>query len=216
MTSAEQPAAVRAARAVEEAGGLDGTVNLLGDAFDALVGRRPALTATLQGTQLGHSLHPLLTDLPIGLWTASAALDLVGGPSSRAAADRLLGLGLLAVAPTALSGWADWSASGTRVRRVGVVGGDDARRGEGLGLGHRATVAAAPMSRTDPSRPGRASRRPQRRPRHALLGGVAGGHGTARGRPEPVDHVAAEVPAAGDDEVRHHRHRDAGTAVPRP
>ncbi|OJV80828.1 MAG: hypothetical protein BGO37_14905 [Cellulomonas sp. 73-92] len=121
MTSAEQPAAVRAARAVEEAGGLDGTVNLLGDAFDALVGRRPALTATLQGTQLGHSLHPLLTDLPIGLWTASAALDLVGGPSSRAAADRLLGLGLLAVAPTALSGWADWSASGTRVRRVGVV-----------------------------------------------------------------------------------------------
>lgn len=121
MTSAELPAAVRAARAVEEAGGLDGTVNLLGDAFDALVGRRPALTATLQGRQLGHSLHPLLTDLPIGLWTASAALDLVGGPSSRAAADRLLGLGLLAVAPTALSGWADWSASGTRVRRVGVV-----------------------------------------------------------------------------------------------
>ncbi len=121
MTPEEQPAAVRAARVLESSSGLDGAVAVIGDAFDALLGRRPALTAALQGAQLGHSLHPLLTDLPIGLWTASATLDLVGGGRSQAAADRLLGLGLLAVVPTALSGWADWAVSGTLVRRVGVV-----------------------------------------------------------------------------------------------
>jgi hypothetical protein len=30
------------------------------------------------GSWLGHQLHPMLTDLPIGFWTSAFALDLTG------------------------------------------------------------------------------------------------------------------------------------------
>ena len=33
----------------------------------------------LSGTWLGHALHPLLTDLPIGTWTSAVLLDWLGG-----------------------------------------------------------------------------------------------------------------------------------------
>ena len=33
----------------------------------------------LSGSWLGHALHPLLTDVPIGLWTSALTLDWVGG-----------------------------------------------------------------------------------------------------------------------------------------
>jgi hypothetical protein len=35
------------------------------------------LKDVLHGTWLGHSLHPVLTDLPIGAWTTTLLLDLV-------------------------------------------------------------------------------------------------------------------------------------------
>jgi uncharacterized membrane protein len=75
----------------------------------------------LRGSWLGHALHPLLTDLPLGLWTAASALDVLGGEQARPAARRLVGLGLLAVAPTAASGWAEWHRTGRREQRVGVA-----------------------------------------------------------------------------------------------
>lgn len=31
----------------------------------------------LHGTWLGHPLHPVLTDIPIGAWTAALVLDLI-------------------------------------------------------------------------------------------------------------------------------------------
>jgi hypothetical protein len=36
----------------------------------------------LSGTDLGHPLHPMLTDLPIGAWVMSALLDAAGGPAA--------------------------------------------------------------------------------------------------------------------------------------
>ena len=33
----------------------------------------------LSGIWLGHALHPLLTDLPIGTWTSAVLLDWLGG-----------------------------------------------------------------------------------------------------------------------------------------
>jgi hypothetical protein len=33
----------------------------------------------LAGTWLGHSLHPLLTDFPLGCWSSASLLDLLGG-----------------------------------------------------------------------------------------------------------------------------------------
>jgi uncharacterized membrane protein len=78
--------------------------------------------AFLRGEWLGHALHPLMTDLPLGCWIGANVLDLVGGRRSRVAARRLVGAGLLAVPLTALSGLADWADSDdVRVGRVGAV-----------------------------------------------------------------------------------------------
>lgn len=76
----------------------------------------------LTGTWLGHPLHPLLTDLPIGAWTGAALLDLTGGKGARRSADALVAFGIAAAIPTAASGAADWAGyNDDRVRRVGLV-----------------------------------------------------------------------------------------------
>jgi nitrite reductase/ring-hydroxylating ferredoxin subunit/uncharacterized membrane protein len=75
----------------------------------------------LHGVWLGHPLHPLLTDLPIGFWTSAWVLDIVGGRRSRAAADALVGLGVVSALPTIVAGWADWSELHRPERRTGVV-----------------------------------------------------------------------------------------------
>ena len=49
------------------------------------VGRavRPRVVRNLlSGTDLGHPLPPMLTDLPIGAWVMSAPLDAAGGPAA--------------------------------------------------------------------------------------------------------------------------------------
>jgi nitrite reductase/ring-hydroxylating ferredoxin subunit/uncharacterized membrane protein len=78
----------------------------------------------LSGTWLGHALHPLLTDVPIGTWTSATFLDVLGGDESGPAADRLIGAGIIASLPTAVTGatdWADTERSDESVRRLGVV-----------------------------------------------------------------------------------------------
>jgi len=72
-------------------------------------------------TVLGHSLHPVLTDLPLGCWTSASIVDLVGGRAGRPAATRLIALGLLSAGPTAYAGLASWSRLEGEDRRVGAV-----------------------------------------------------------------------------------------------
>ena len=82
------------------------------------------LKDTLSGSWLGHALHPFLTDLPIGTWTSATLLDVIGGENSAGAADRLIGAGVIASLPTAVTGateWADTERSDESVRRLGVV-----------------------------------------------------------------------------------------------
>ncbi len=84
--------------------------------------RMPSPVAgALRGSWLGHPLHPVLTDLPIGFWTSAWVLDVVGGRRSEPAADALLGLGVLSAIPTVAAGWADWVQLPRAERRVGVV-----------------------------------------------------------------------------------------------
>jgi nitrite reductase/ring-hydroxylating ferredoxin subunit/uncharacterized membrane protein len=78
----------------------------------------------LSGTPLGHALHPLLTDLPIGTWTSAVLLDLVGGRGARPASRLLIGAGLAASVPAATTGlndWADTTPASDGVRRIGAV-----------------------------------------------------------------------------------------------
>jgi nitrite reductase/ring-hydroxylating ferredoxin subunit len=90
----------------------------------AAVGRavRPRVVRNvLSGTYVGHPLHPMLTDLPIGAWGASALLDAVSGRSAERAADLLMAAGVLAAVPTAASGLNDWSDTYGADKRVGFV-----------------------------------------------------------------------------------------------
>ena len=75
----------------------------------------------LSGTWTGHPLHPVMTDLPIGFWTSSFMLDLVGGRRSAEASRRLIGLGILSAVPTAAAGLSDWSDTIGAERRIGTV-----------------------------------------------------------------------------------------------
>src|ERR1700729_4145946 len=63
----------------------------------------------LSGAWLGHALHPIMTDIPIGVWTSAVLLDWTGGRGSRIAADRLILAGVLAAGATVATGWSDWA-----------------------------------------------------------------------------------------------------------
>jgi hypothetical protein len=114
------PAIVRWTRRLEDATALDGPVRALEPSVRALFGTG-ARARVLRGDWLGHAVHPVLTDLVIGTWTSATVLDLVGGRDSSEPAKRLIGVGLLAVGTTAWTGWAEWSAAGSRDKRVGLV-----------------------------------------------------------------------------------------------
>jgi len=96
---------------------LDGVVGVLRRAVRAVVppGR---LADALHGTWLGHPLHPALSDVPIGAYLSAAVLDAV--PGQETAATALIGVGVAAAVPTALSGATDWAAAGPEQERVGL------------------------------------------------------------------------------------------------
>lgn len=78
----------------------------------------------LSGAWLGHPLHPIMSDIPIGAWTSSVILDWTGGEDSRSASDRLILTGILAAGATAATGWSDWAdgeQASAAVRRSGLV-----------------------------------------------------------------------------------------------
>ena len=75
----------------------------------------------VRSARLGHSVHPVLTDLPLGCWVSATLLDLVGGRASRPASTRLIAIGLLSAGPTAYSGLADWLELEGEDRRIGAV-----------------------------------------------------------------------------------------------
>jgi nitrite reductase/ring-hydroxylating ferredoxin subunit/uncharacterized membrane protein len=108
------------ARALGNDARLDRVSGPVGDAVRRTLDRQP-LKDLLSGTWLGHPLHPLLTDLPIGFWTSAFTLDLIGGRHSRAAATRLVAWGVLSALPTAASGAADWGDTTGPDRRIGLV-----------------------------------------------------------------------------------------------
>ena len=114
------PRIVRWTLRLEQTMALDRPVHALEPKIQALfgTGRRGSM---LRGEWLGHAVHPVLTDVVIGTWTSASLLDVLGGREMSAAAQRLVGAGVLAAGPTAWTGWAEWSASGPRDKRVGLV-----------------------------------------------------------------------------------------------
>ena len=200
------PLPARAAVSVEHEQGLDGAVGLAGR-LTAPLGRG-SVGHALSGEWMGHALHPLLTDLPLGFWTSATVLDLAGGPTSRTAARRLVGLGLLAALPTAASGWTEWHRADRAVQRVGVLhagltvtalalmgGSWSARRRGRAGLGAALGLAGVGLT---------------------AVAGSLGGHMT-RARKVSSRHPAFEEPFEAADSAPHDVgavHRAAATPSP--
>ena len=72
----------------------------------------------LNGKWLGHSLHAVLTDVPVGVFTLAIILDLL---DQRAAADIAIAFGLLAMIGAAVAGLADYTDTDGHPRMVATV-----------------------------------------------------------------------------------------------
>lgn len=110
-----EPIADRLQPTVAAALGVDGPVG-------------PQVANFLHGTWLGHPFHVVLTDVPLGSWTAAAVLDaLEANTGSRAlgrGADAAIKVGLVGAAAAAITGLADWSKiGGGQPRRIGLTHG---------------------------------------------------------------------------------------------
>ena len=102
---------------------LDGVADRVQPAVRGLLERSPQVRNVLDGRWLGAPLHPVLTDVPVGAWSAAALLDAVedgtdGGPSL---GDGALAIGVLAALPTAVTGVSDWAHLRGEQRRIGSL-----------------------------------------------------------------------------------------------
>jgi len=75
----------------------------------------------LSGDWLGHPLHPLLTDLPIGFWTTSFVLDFLGRKRSARTSTAMVGLGVATAVPTLAAGLVEYTKLPDKKRRAGVA-----------------------------------------------------------------------------------------------
>ena len=80
---------------------------------DAIFGRMVTVRSFLNGTWLGHPLHAVLTDVPVGALTMVIVLDVLGQPVG---ADIALVLGILAMLASAVIGFADYSVTDGKAR----------------------------------------------------------------------------------------------------
>ncbi|WP_225830729.1 Rieske (2Fe-2S) protein [Streptomyces sp. NK08204] len=102
---------------LESRSGADAVIDLVGRGVRALPlgGGRDLL----HGRWLGHPVHPLMVQVPIGSWLSAAVLDLCPGRSREAGL--LIGVGLTAAGPAALAGAVDWAELHRTQQRVGLV-----------------------------------------------------------------------------------------------
>lgn len=101
--------------------------NRLQQALRALWQRSADAEALLHGRPLGHPLHVMLTDLPLGAWTVAELSDLFAALSNSSAwthtARASLGIGVAGALAAAIPGLADWSRLEGTNRRLALIHG---------------------------------------------------------------------------------------------
>ncbi len=78
----------------------------------------------LNGTWVGHPVHPAVTHLPLGAWTGASLLDLLDGGSGSGiseGADALVALGCAGAVAAAATGLADWQDQVGHGRDLGTA-----------------------------------------------------------------------------------------------
>jgi nitrite reductase/ring-hydroxylating ferredoxin subunit/uncharacterized membrane protein len=97
-----------------------GLQQAVGSTFDSAGAAGRKVRNFLHGVWLGHPLHPVLTDIPIGAWTAAVILDAADVPRG---ADVAVQVGLAGAVGSAVTGLTDWQATDGAARRIGLVHG---------------------------------------------------------------------------------------------
>lgn len=92
----------------------------VGPGLDRFLGAGAAGEA-LRGRPIGHALHPLLVQLPIGALVSAIVLDFAHGPRAARQSSLLMGLACLSVVPAVASGLAEWVKADDRTQRVGLA-----------------------------------------------------------------------------------------------
>ena len=94
-------------------------------AYEAAGPAGQQLKDAAHGVWLGHPLHPVFTDLPLGAWTTALALDCTanGDEGRRRAATFAMGVGLAGALGAAVTGLTDWSETQGQSRRTGLLHG---------------------------------------------------------------------------------------------
>jgi nitrite reductase/ring-hydroxylating ferredoxin subunit/uncharacterized membrane protein len=99
----------------------------IGSAYGQTGGTGRKVKNFLHGVLLGHPLHSVLTDIPVGAWTAAlvmdALADLTGRDEFGTGADAAVAIGLAGAAGAAVTGLTDWQATDGRARKIGIVHG---------------------------------------------------------------------------------------------
>lgn len=108
---------LNAVAAIERAPALDPAVRVLQQGIRGLP--LGAVRDFLRGRQLGHPLHPVLVQLPVGCWLSAGVLDVV--PGGQPAAATLTAVGLAGAGPAAVAGWVDWAELPPARARVGLA-----------------------------------------------------------------------------------------------
>jgi nitrite reductase/ring-hydroxylating ferredoxin subunit/uncharacterized membrane protein len=103
---------------LERADSLDAVGDRLQAGVQATV-RPQRVLDMLHGTWLGHPLHPVLVQVPVGAFLSAAVLDAL--PGRRRSASTLIGVGIAGALPAAAAGAVDWSTLTREQRRVGLV-----------------------------------------------------------------------------------------------
>jgi nitrite reductase/ring-hydroxylating ferredoxin subunit/uncharacterized membrane protein len=82
------------------------------------------LNDALHGSWIGHALHPMITDIPIGAWTVAAVCDalvLAGNDAYHDTAFTATSIGALGAVAAAVTGLADWSDTSDEPQRLGML-----------------------------------------------------------------------------------------------
>ncbi len=103
---------------LEDAAGLDPWAARTKTVVDALI-QPQQLRDVLHGIPIGHPVHPMAVQVPLGAWTSAAVLDAF--PGNGRAASLLVGMGVVSAVPSMVSGLTDWSELHEQQQRVGLV-----------------------------------------------------------------------------------------------
>lgn len=80
----------------------------------------------LHGKWLGHPVHPMITDIPLGAWTTAAVLDVIELSDNKYykhGADAAIAIGLVGAGGSAITGLTDWTGTTDIERKTGLLHG---------------------------------------------------------------------------------------------